>query len=59
MTFEDYWKEQPKTLDKENNELMRNVAKHAWNKATEQARKECDQIIFEAISSLDSGVIIY
>ena len=40
MTFEEYWKTQPKTLDQETNELMQQVAEHAWNRATEAAEKE-------------------
>jgi len=39
MTFEEYWKTQPKTLDHETNELMQQVAEYAWNRATEAAKE--------------------
>lgn len=40
MAFEAYWKTQPKTLDQEINELIQQVAEHAWNRATEATEKE-------------------
>ena len=40
MTFEEYWKTQPKTLDQDTNELIQQLAEHAWNRATEATEKE-------------------
>ncbi|MGR8998889.1 MAG: hypothetical protein ACU88J_07565 [Gammaproteobacteria bacterium] len=59
MTFEEYWKTQPHTLDEETNTLMQQVAEHAWNRATEIERKLSDKAMLEAIAVLDSGIIIY
>jgi DNA-binding protein YbaB len=59
MTFEDYWDTQPKTLDEETNDLMKQIAEHAWNKATEKAKKQADKDILEIVASMETGIIIY